>query len=185
MQHIYEHIEGWFTFPNLYTNIVKSINNDAQIVEVGSWLGQSASYMAVEIINSNKNIKFYCVDTWSGSEEHKEYDVIKNNELYEKFLNNIEPVKHAITPIRLPSIEASKDFTDNSLDCVFIDAGHDYESVKNDIAAWYPKVKSGGLLAGHDFVSWATVTQAVMEFLNTNKYNLVINSEFCWGIIKR
>ena len=42
-------------------------------------------------------------------------------------------------------------FEDNSLDFVFIDASHEYEDVKNDILAWLPKVKRGGILAGHDY----------------------------------
>ena len=43
--------------------------------------------MAVEIINSNKNIKFDCVDTWKGSIEHETYDVITEEKLYNIFFD--------------------------------------------------------------------------------------------------
>jgi hypothetical protein len=43
-------------------------------------------------------------------------------------------------------------FEDNSLDFVYIDANHTYEGVKEDIKYWYPKVKPGGLLLGHDYL---------------------------------
>jgi len=49
------------------------------------------------------------------------------------------------------SEEAAPSFEDKSLDFVFIDAEHTYECVKQDINLWYPKVKSGGILSGHDY----------------------------------
>lgn len=53
--------------------------------------------------------------------------------------------------LRMTSLEASRRFADNSVDFVFIDAIHDYEHVKEDIVAWYPKVKKGGIIAGDDY----------------------------------
>jgi Methyltransferase domain len=44
-----------------------------------------------------------------------------------------------------------------------LDANHSYESVKEDIEAWFPKVKKGGLFAGHDYIHWAGVKKVVDE----------------------
>ena len=52
--------------------------------------------------------------------------------------------------MKLGSVEASKRFVSNSLDCVYIDANHDAEPFLADLDAWWPKVKSGGLFCGHD-----------------------------------
>ena len=178
MEHFYHNIgEDWFSYPQLYKRIVDNSQDGAHLVEVGSWKGRSAAFMAVEIINSNKNIKFDCVDTWKGSIEHTTYDVITEEKLYDVFLSNIEPVKHIINPIRMTSIEASKLYEDNSLDFVFIDASHEYEDVKEDILAWLPKVKIGGVLAGHDYNTFEGVNRAVDEIFNIN--NLEI-SEYCY-----
>lgn len=57
-----------------------------------------------------------------------------------------------IIKIRKTSIEAAKDFEDGSLDAVYIDAEHDEDSVREDIRAWRPKIKRGGVLSGHDWV---------------------------------
>jgi len=179
MEHYYHNIgEDWFSYPNLYRSVVEKFDN-AKFVEIGSWKGRSAVFMGVEIHNSKKNIEFYCVDTWKGSEEHIGLDILKEDGLYKEFVKNIDPVSHIIKPIRMPSIEASAKFEDNSLDFVFIDAAHDYESVKDDIKHWYPKVKTGGIFSGHDYWDGTTVQQAVDEWARENNKNIYI-SELCW-----
>jgi len=184
MNHIYQNIDGWFTFPELYKNVVEKFKS-GKFVEVGTWLGKSASYLAVEIINSGKDIKLDCVDTWNGSQEHLNMDLVKNDELYNQFLKNIEPVSAVINPIRMDSIEASKLYDDESIDFIFIDASHDYENVKKDIEAWYPKLKDGGIFAGHDFsADWPGVISAVNEFASAEKYPIEVG-EYCWMITKR
>ncbi len=54
--------------------------------------------------------------------------------------------------LRKTSAEAARDFPPGSLDFAYIDAGHDVESVRADLAAWLPLVKPGGILAGHDYL---------------------------------
>lgn len=172
MEHFYQNIEGWFNYNKLYEDIVKFIpaNYAAHFVEVGSWKGSSACFMAVEIINSGKQIKFDCVDTWKGSIEHNLTTPEQQEELYCSFLKNIEKVKHVISPVRMPSVEASKLYMDQSLDFVFIDAAHDYENVKLDIQHWLPKVKVGGVIAGHDYAHYCEdVQRAVNEILSRDK----------------
>lgn len=171
MNHIYNEPqfgENWFTYPSLYTRMVDRFSDGSIFVEVGSWKGKSSSYMAVEIANSNKKIEFYCVDTWKGSVEHQPGGIFYTQDLdklFDVFTENMKPVKDYYKPIRMSSIEASKTFEDGSLDFVFIDASHEYEDVKNDINAWLPKVKKGGVLSGHDY---GYVRRAVDESIKAN-----------------
>lgn len=53
--------------------------------------------------------------------------------------------------MRMFSVEAAKKFGDTDLDFVYLDARHDYRSVDEDLRAWWPKVKRGGILSGHDY----------------------------------
>ena len=161
-------IQGFFEYPSFYDMCMKEIPNDSVMVEVGSWVGRSSTYVASLIKESGKNIKFYCIDTWEGSEEHQ--DIIKSlkeqgKTLFDEFQTNILScgVKDYIIPIKLESIEAAKQFEDESIDFIHIDAAHDYENVLADIRAWYPKIKPGGLITGDDY-GWEGVYKAVNEF---------------------
>lgn len=178
MKHFYKNLgENWFTYPNLYSTVVKKYNDNSHFVEVGTWKGMSASYMAVEIINSGKNIKFDCIDTWEYTDLQNDINQSMFNNLYETFLNNIEPVKHIVNPVRCLSWEGALLYENKSLDFIFIDAAHDYDSVVKDINAWLPKLKSSGVLAGHDYRNAIGVKKAVDEIIGQNN---ITESEGCW-----
>jgi predicted O-methyltransferase YrrM len=178
MEHYYQNIgEDWFTYPNFYSSVVASFPPGSKFVEVGSWRGRSACFLGVEIHNSGKDIKLDCVDTWNGSEEHVGYDILENDGLYKEFISNIEPISNIINPIRMESLKAVDLYEDESLDMVFLDASHRYEDIKNDMIAWYPKVKKGGIFSGHDYPSWTQVVRAVEEFFPDKNF---ISSELCW-----
>ena len=152
MRHIYDEPqfgEKWFNYPDFYSFIVNYFPTESKFVEVGSWKGMSSAYMAVEIINSGKEIDFLCIDTWEGSVEHQ--GVVSTSGLFETFLHNMIPVRSHYKAIRTTSELATLQFDDNSLDFVFIDASHEYEDVKNDIEWWLPKIKKDGIISGHDY----------------------------------
>lgn len=164
MQHFYRTIPGWFSFQGVYTDAVKAAKSGAVFVEVGAWKGKSAAFMGVEIANSGKAVEFFAVDTWLGSDEpahHADPDV-KAGKLYERFLANIRPAAAYIHPIRATSVEASKLFEDGSVDFIMLDGDHTYEGVRDDIAAWLPKMKPGATFSGDDF-NWRGVRQAIEE----------------------
>ena len=183
IEHFYQQIEGWFSFPNFYKKIVQKFPY-GNFVEVGTWYGKSAAFMTVEIINSGKNIKFYCVDEWTGAVEYSPNTLTEQSEdFYNEFLNNSKSVDGKFIPIRSRSDIAAYKFEDASLDFVFIDASHDYESVKADIKAWYPKIKKGGIISGHDYLGFNGAVKAVDEFVNEQKHNLNFDAEeACWWI---
>lgn len=57
--------------------------------------------------------------------------------------------------VRALSYEAVEGFEDGSLDFVYVDAVHDYEGCLRDLCDWWPKLRAGGVLAGHDFLDGA------------------------------
>lgn len=166
----YTEIHGWFDFNTIYDKAVLEAKHDAVFVEVGAWFGKSTAYMAKKIKESRKQIKFHVVDIWCTKENTsdllKEFYAKHNNDIYQQFIDNMNKTgssDHIIIKRKL-SHQAALDFENESLDFVFIDAAHDYESVKLDIQSWFPKVKNGGVIAGHD-INWPGVQLAVEEHI--------------------
>lgn len=182
MEHFFESIEGWFTFPRLYTMLVQQMPAGGTFVEVGSWKGQSLAYLTVEAIRQRRDFRIVAVDTWQGSSEHASVDSIRQGTLFEEFTANLAPVADRFTALRLPSLEAAATFADGSLDAVFIDAAHEFAAVAADLEAWYPKVKRGGWFCGHDYsIAWPGVVRAVDRFFTRRSGELLSRGdEFCW-----
>jgi hypothetical protein len=160
MEHFYQTIDGWFSYDYIYKHIVDTAEDGELFVEIGSFKGRSSSFMAVEIINSGKNIKFDCIDTWEGSEEHQlgagaEVKEVIDGTLYKTFLLNMKPVHGCYRPIKMPSIEAAQLYDDESIDFIMIDGAHDFDSVVADIRAFLPKMKNGGIMTGDD--AWGDI----------------------------
>lgn len=179
LHHYYHKIKGWFDFQDLYTMMVNKYPSGSRFVEIGCYKGRSSVFMGVEIINSGKDIKLDCIDSWEfkgseyvGTEEYSDCDTA-----FAEFKHNILPLVPTIGFRKMSSVEASKQYEDQSLDFIFIDGSHKYEEVKNDILAWYPKLKYGGTLAGHDR-DFPGVDKAVKELFCTCEIEKVGNG--CW-----
>lgn len=161
----WENVEGSFTFEILYSNMVQRFGNDSTFVEIGTWKGKSAIYMAEKIRESGKKIFFYIVDLFNGECGYEDEPDVKEGKLYEVFTKNIEPVKSYIQSLRGDSKILYKDFQNDSIDFLFIDGDHRYPGIKADLKNWFPKIKNGGIIAGHDYNEpSAGVHQAVDEF---------------------
>lgn len=181
MEHFYQNIHGWFTFPQLYLHAVENSPHNGHFVEVGTWKGKSAAFMGVEIINSGKNIKFDCIDPFiSVGEEIPQY-MITHEDLKNDFIVNMKPLEGNYTLHTIGSPKITEIYEDKSLDFVFIDGSHKYEDVVEDIKAWLPKIKKGGILAGHDYIDFDDVRRAVHDVLGEQNYSDPWNNR-CWII---
>jgi hypothetical protein len=175
----WDKVDGWFNYYDLYLDMINRFDN-AIFVELGAYKGASTVCMADRLKGSKKNIKFYSVDAFA---PYVQDDGIPIAPSFEEYLRNIELYKEYITPIKGDSHEVYKQFADNSIDFVFIDANHDYIPCKGDIECWYPKVKAGGVIAGHDY-SFGSVHRAVDEFF-AGKHPIDMKyyeSTSCWFV---
>lgn len=138
------------------------------IAEIGSWKGKSTIWIGkgAEI----KGVKVYAIDPHIGSLEHQ----VEGKKIwtFDDFKKNIEKAGLAqqIHPIVKTSKEALKEIK-TPIHFLFIDGAHAYEEVKEDLTLWFPKVKTGGVIAFHDsFVGWPGVTKLVNEEVFTSPY---------------
>jgi hypothetical protein len=173
VEHFYTQFPGFFDFEDLYRRAVKKfVRTGANVIfyELGVFHGRSFSFLAVEMKNAQELVSdcgvMLCgVDTFDWPEE----GITSGTEVKlcrELRRRGLERVAYTICE---DSAVAAHDIRDNSVDFVFIDASHDYESVMADITAWLPKVRRGGVLAGHDYLlpNFPGVIRAVDEVLGT------------------
>ena len=141
-------IEGFFHYRPFYDILLETIPDGGRVVEVGTFKGKGAIYLALN--SEGKNLEIYAVDTFS---PFLEEGLLGNVGVYKECLRYMFDygVENAVTLLVLTSVQAADFFEDASLDCAFLDTNHDEESIASDIAAWMPKVKPGGFLAGDDY----------------------------------
>ena len=173
-------------------------------VEVGTFKGECSKK-----IMETWDGTLYMVDVWRplSNEEYLDSSNHGNHEnnIYAEAMNSIKGFEDRAVMVRASSEIASSIFEDNSLDFVYIDANHAYDYVVQDIDLWYPKVKNGGYLCGHDYINlnWYNdpnfckngkdkhiysnsnfyhgvfgVNPAVDEFCEKNGYNPQITNEW-------
>jgi glycosyltransferase involved in cell wall biosynthesis len=139
-------IQGWFDFRDFYDYVAKALPMGGCFVEVGSWKGKSAVYLKQRIRDLENDSTVCPVDTFNGDTNTGKVDV------WEEFTANAKTAECPFSVMKMDSMTCAKSFPQLA-DGIFIDAAHDYKSVKADITAWLPKVKPGGIFAGHDIDS--------------------------------
>lgn len=153
--------------------LAKQATSSNIVIEVGSWHGRSSRALADNLQDGGK---LYCVDTWKGSivEQDTNHASAKLNEgdhAFMEFCDNLADhiASGRVVPIRMSSKNAATWFKKQGIKAklIFIDAGHTYAEVKEDIELWWDVTKEGGILSGHDYNytdgMWAGVTKAVDE----------------------
>lgn len=170
MEHYYKSVpSNWFDYEEVYKYAIDKAKENAVFVELGVWFGQSMSFAGVEIFNSKKAITVYGVDSFLQGDQPSKHSE-KDESRYNEVLKYTKPVVDTgiVKIIKSDSSEAAKLFEDESIDFLFIDANHTYEGVKLDLESWYPKVKKGGIISGHDYIHhWEGLVKAVNEFFGT------------------
>lgn len=157
-------------------------------VELGVYRGRFTATIA----RRAPNLELIGVDAWTVYPGYKDYVVSDlENEAYLDAVRRTE-IFPKVKLIKGWSMDVVKQFDDESLDFVFIDANHDYEYVVEDIAAWSKKVRKGGLVMGHDYFKTRRCNFGVIEAVNgwCSAYNvkpLFVWNDQCpsWMYVKR
>lgn len=127
--------------------------------ELGVWYGKTY----YNLLAALPDLHLIGVDAWIACDksEHHRDQAANRAEVYRRR----EDYADRALLLDMTTDAAARIVTDRSLDFVFIDAAHDYASVREDIDNWRPKLKSGGFLTGHDY-DWPTVAAAVHDSLD-------------------
>ena len=131
-------------------------------VEIGVERGRYSRWLLL----TNKKLKLFCIDPYLVYSEYVEShrnDAKEMKSRYEHAKRRLDGLNCKF--IKKTSMEAIKDFEDNSLDFVFIDGNHTFEYAVNDIAEWSKKVKPGGIVSGHDYWNSSEEKEVVRPYL--------------------
>lgn len=152
-------VPGWFSWPDVYDSAVDRAADGDLFVELGTFCGRSACYLAEKIQASGKKIVFETIDNFSRS-----FGLTAAAPLV--FIDQCG-FKDLVVLREMHQLEAVGLYADKSIDFLFIDSDHSYQAVKDVITAYLPKMKTGGVLAGDDYSSarFPGVVQAVDEIL--------------------
>jgi predicted O-methyltransferase YrrM len=167
----------WFNYQKFYDMVSKK--GYKNLVEVGVWKGHSIIYLA-KLLDDDV-VTIHAVDLWNNTYKYEDGPLNEQKQhVLEIFRENVKQAKlsNEIVEIQKTSWDAAENFSDYSLDFVFIDADHSYDSVIKDIKNWLPKVKSGGMISGHDYNNPCGVKQAVDEFFGSK----VQIFDGCWYV---
>jgi predicted O-methyltransferase YrrM len=162
-------VEGWCATEEL-VYLAGLAQKSSCIAEIGSWKGRSTSVLASQCPGI-----VVAVDTWQGSVEHHAMLQGKpTSGLWFAFQQNTSRYDN-IWPLHANSLAAARIISRGPMRFVliFIDASHDYESVKADIEAWLPLLSPSGIMCGHDAMRWG-VKAAVKQLIP--RYRIVPNT---------
>lgn len=112
----------------------------------GAEIGVRYGHYSQVLCAKNPGLKLLSIDPWA---PYRKHSVEAMEGTYQAAKARLEP--YDATLIRKTSMEAVKDIPDESLDFVYIDAMHEFDPVMMDILHWAPKVRRGGIVAGHDY----------------------------------
>jgi predicted O-methyltransferase YrrM len=158
---------------------------DAQVIEVGSWMGASTCFIAGGL--KGEGAKIFAVDNFQGLSTcgedaawyNRHFKQLGARSTLEIFRANFAAL--GLTPRSEPIVSDSlaaaqlMDARRGAIDLLFIDGDHSYDACKADIAAWAPFVKRGGVMAFHDFGSRADgVTRAIFEEIKGGRFDRIV-----------
>jgi hypothetical protein len=123
--------------------------------QVGAEIGVQAGEFSRQILDGWPG-KLYMIDCWRHQDEAVYHDVANvPDELQAAAYQQAQKVAAAYweraVVIREFSQSATRLFKDGSLDFVYLDGNHSYQATLADLTAWWPKIRNGGLMSGHDF----------------------------------
>lgn len=164
-----------YTFLSFYgmAPYLKRIKGDITGVEIGVLKGENVYKLLTECPNIKK---IYGVDPYV---EHTDYQTTRiqaDMDKYKKVAEeNLAEFDDRYELVEKKSVDAAKDFQENTFDFILVDGDHSYESILADLESWYPLLKKGGYIFIHD-VYVPHVLNAIKDYKNKYKIRTPLNT---------
>lgn len=159
----------------------------------GAEIGVFAGDLSMRLLAGRSDLTLHMVDSWATEHEpdyaasgdfHATLDGATQDRFAEFTRQTTAFAGKRANIIRADSLEAAQAIPDGSLDFAFIDANHSYSGCKSDIDAWFPKIRNGGFISGHDYENEEFpkfgVKRAVDEFIAAHNLKLELDQNYTW-----
>ncbi|PNW76691.1 hypothetical protein CHLRE_11g467900v5 [Chlamydomonas reinhardtii] len=124
-------------------------------LKTGVELGVQRAHFAAHTLNTWPSCtRYYLVDIWRQQPNYEDFANVADNEqerIFQEATNNARPFANKVVFVRNYTNEAAKIITE-TVDFVYVDARHDYCGTLEDIQLFWDKIRSGGIMAGHDYL---------------------------------
>ncbi len=177
------YVTGWKLGYHLLPRVINRFG-----LKVGAEIGVALAGHSNAILARTGVQRLYGIDSYRhrpGYEDimnlpQRTFDVLHNN-----VLQFMQPHGERFNLLRMASVEAAA-YISEPLDFVYIDAEHSYDAVKQDLETWFPKVREGGIVSGHDYnhPNFPGVGRAIREFMAREKLAIHGEEEFFWWVEK-
>lgn len=170
--------------------VLTDILNEHGLKGYGVEIGVKQGDFSKHLLQTWECKKLYLVDPWIAqpestyNETHHDHD-----DDFSKCLDNVSSFSGRFEIVKEFSHNAYRRFDNNYFDFIYIDGNHSYDAVKKDLSLWYPKLKTGGLIAGDDYTQKPEdivfdykfgVKRAVDEFARVHRKNVSIDLTGDW-----
>ena len=171
-------------------NDIACLLNARGLLGDGVEIGVQRGAFSRIILENWRGNRLYSIDAWrrfnEGYHDVANVSQQQHNRRYRETVATLRRFGARSKILRMTSIAASERFEDGQLDFAYIDAAHHYEAVKSDILMWWPRVRMGGILGGHDYLDQITrfnnfgVKSAVDEWIADRGLTLLTTRELKW-----
>ena len=139
--------------------------------------------------------RYWMIDSWAprsdGSDDKNDPDPRWHRTNYQIARRAVRPHMHRVELVPSLSVDAARNFSDGFFDWVYIDALHTKQAMLQDLEAWWPKLRAGGLCSGDDYGD-----RAETEYINATRAKQALRSvspsgafwdvpkRYDWGVIR-
>jgi hypothetical protein len=152
--------------------------------EIGTWVGKNAEIM----LDIDPTMTLHCIDAYTNVGVTEDYSEGQPEEVKAKAVERLKRFGDRVKLVYQQSEVAYSTYPDEYFDYIYIDGDHSYFGAYRDMRTWWPKVKKGGLLGGHD-VAMGSVSKALIDFADDNcilpkTYKIIADGRSDWWVEK-